>query len=282
MRSRAWGLAGACAASLLVVVALVVWREPTTPPGWRTALTVSAVCATAALAVAACVAGGVALRGEDAQEVSVRVPPDGGEPVTVVGDARGPGRWALAALLLAVLGTVPVLVVLVLAPSAGVVAATSVAGSGPSSAGPTGSGPASSGPADPSTSSSPAATSTPSTSSSPATTSTSPASSAAPGAPVPGSDGTDRPPEASSEGGAPPGAAAETGSEGCTTVVAAGDTLWDLARERLASTGDRSTGDQSADGLVAAETARLYRANAGTVGPDPDLIRPGQPLDVCG
>lgn len=53
-------------------------------------------------------------------------------------------------------------------------------------------------------------------------------------------------------------------------VVRAGDSLWRIARDRLprrASPAD-----------VAATVARVYAANRPTIGPDPDLLTPGEHL----
>lgn len=55
-----------------------------------------------------------------------------------------------------------------------------------------------------------------------------------------------------------------------TVVVEPGDTLWALAAASLPS------GASNAD--VAARVALLHRTNRATVGPDPDLILPGQEL----
>ena len=55
-----------------------------------------------------------------------------------------------------------------------------------------------------------------------------------------------------------------------TVVVAAGDTLWDIAGEHLPA--PVSVAD------VAAAWPAWYAANADVIGPDPDLIRPGQQL----
>lgn len=57
-------------------------------------------------------------------------------------------------------------------------------------------------------------------------------------------------------------------------VVRRGDTLWDLAARHL------GPGATSAD--VAQEWPRWYTANLGVIGPDPDLILPGQQLRVPG
>ncbi len=53
-------------------------------------------------------------------------------------------------------------------------------------------------------------------------------------------------------------------------VVAAGDTLWDLAARSLPAMAD--------DAEIERRWQEIYRANRGVVGADPDLIRPGQRL----
>ncbi|HTE71829.1 MAG TPA: hypothetical protein VK640_01335 [Actinomycetes bacterium] len=59
-------------------------------------------------------------------------------------------------------------------------------------------------------------------------------------------------------------------------VVRPGDTLWTLAATRLA---DGDPADERADDrAVAAAWPRWWHANRAVVGPDPDLIRPGQVL----
>ena len=55
-------------------------------------------------------------------------------------------------------------------------------------------------------------------------------------------------------------------------VVRPGDTLWQLATDRLRSS--------ASPGEVAALVADLHHRNRGVIGPDPDLIRPGQRLAV--
>ena len=57
-------------------------------------------------------------------------------------------------------------------------------------------------------------------------------------------------------------------------LVVPGDCLWDVARAWLEG---RSSGPVS-DAEVAAATDDWWRANAAVIGPDPDLIRPGQLL----
>jgi nucleoid-associated protein YgaU len=60
---------------------------------------------------------------------------------------------------------------------------------------------------------------------------------------------------------------------GAYTVVP-GDCLWDLAATRLQGTSGAAPGDDE----VAAAVTAWWRANAATIGPDPDLLRPGQVL----
>lgn len=55
-------------------------------------------------------------------------------------------------------------------------------------------------------------------------------------------------------------------------VVRAGDSLWGIAAE--------SSPAGSTVASVARETQRWYAANRLTIGPDPDLIRPGQRLSA--
>ncbi|HET6165736.1 MAG TPA: LysM domain-containing protein [Marmoricola sp.] len=55
-----------------------------------------------------------------------------------------------------------------------------------------------------------------------------------------------------------------------TYVVRPGDSLWSVARRTL------PPGASDAD--LAAEVQRLYLANRSVIGPDPDLLRPGQRL----
>ncbi|MCD4525360.1 LysM peptidoglycan-binding domain-containing protein [Nocardioides sp. cx-173] len=54
------------------------------------------------------------------------------------------------------------------------------------------------------------------------------------------------------------------------TVVAPGDSLWSIAAHRL--------GPAATDADTAAYCRRLHALNRSTIGPDPDLIRPGQRL----
>lgn len=56
-----------------------------------------------------------------------------------------------------------------------------------------------------------------------------------------------------------------------TVVVRAGDSLWQIARNALARDAD--------DADVATTVRALYTRNRDVIGPDPDLLRPGQRLD---
>jgi nucleoid-associated protein YgaU len=55
-------------------------------------------------------------------------------------------------------------------------------------------------------------------------------------------------------------------------VVRPGDSLWRIVRRVLPGT--------PTDATVAAGVAAVHAANRRTIGPDPDLLRPGQRLDV--
>jgi len=57
-----------------------------------------------------------------------------------------------------------------------------------------------------------------------------------------------------------------------TVVVRRGDTLWAIARARLGSRADVAS--------TAREVRRWHVANRAVIGPDPDLIHPGQRLDA--
>jgi nucleoid-associated protein YgaU len=66
-------------------------------------------------------------------------------------------------------------------------------------------------------------------------------------------------------GAAPPPARAVT-----RVVVRPGDSLWRIARERL---------PDATNAEVSRAVDALYADNRRSIGPDPDVIRPGQPLD---
>jgi nucleoid-associated protein YgaU len=57
-------------------------------------------------------------------------------------------------------------------------------------------------------------------------------------------------------------------------VVRPGDSLWALAAAEL--------GPHATDPAVAARWPQWYAANRGVIGPDPDLILPGQVLRIPG
>ena len=67
-----------------------------------------------------------------------------------------------------------------------------------------------------------------------------------------------------------PTAAASVGSH----VVVRGDCLWHIASDRLLAQQGRTP----TDGEVAAATQAWWRANASVIGPDPDVLLPGQVL----
>lgn len=56
-------------------------------------------------------------------------------------------------------------------------------------------------------------------------------------------------------------------------VVTSGDSLWSIVHERSPAADDAD---------VAAQVRAWYRANRAAIGPDPDLIHPGQRLDPPG
>ena len=63
-------------------------------------------------------------------------------------------------------------------------------------------------------------------------------------------------------------------AEAQARLVVGGDCLWYIASERLLAVHGRS----ATDGEVAAATEAWWRANAAVIGPDPDLLFPGQVL----
>ena len=71
---------------------------------------------------------------------------------------------------------------------------------------------------------------------------------------------------------AEPGAPTSPDAPVGTVEVRPGDTLWGLAA--------RSLGPDASDAQIAAEWPRWYAANASTIGPDPDVLLPGQMLVV--
>lgn len=74
---------------------------------------------------------------------------------------------------------------------------------------------------------------------------------------------------------APPAAAPDRPSASAgDRVVLRGDCLWDIARDWLAGRGQPA----APDAAVAAAVDRWWQANAEVIGPDPDLLLPGQVL----
>jgi LysM domain len=65
------------------------------------------------------------------------------------------------------------------------------------------------------------------------------------------------------------------GQEPAVVVVRPGDTLWQLARADLARAGPAPATDVRA---VVERVREIYDANRAVIGPDPDVIRPGQRL----
>ena len=59
-----------------------------------------------------------------------------------------------------------------------------------------------------------------------------------------------------------------------TRLVVRGDCLWHIASDRLSAVRGRTP----TDGEVAVATAAWWRTNADVIGPDPDLLLPGQVL----
>lgn len=69
------------------------------------------------------------------------------------------------------------------------------------------------------------------------------------------------------------GARSRPARDGCV-VVRRGDSLWGIAARHL--------GEGASDAEVAAQWPRWYAANRDVVGPDPDVLRPGQVLRAPG
>lgn len=80
-----------------------------------------------------------------------------------------------------------------------------------------------------------------------------------------------RAPAAPGPGGVSPGPGADADNRG-GVVVGAGDTLWGIAAAHL--------GPAATDAEIAAAWPLWYEANRQVVGPDPDLLQPGQQLTV--
>lgn len=241
MQGRAWRLALGAALLMLGVLTLVLWHAPRLSGGWSSAMTVTGALAVTGLMAAAVLAAAVALRPVAADEVVVAVPVSGA-PTARVQASTGGSTWLRAALAVAAVSALPALVVMVLSSSsAGGAVAAAAAPAPPSALVAPSPGP--------------------------------PEGASTAAAPEPLASGA-APPEveaASPVAAAVPPVAAASGA--CQRVVAAGDTLWDLAAERL------GPGASVAD--VSAATLALHRANTLVVGPDPDLIHPGAVLSTC-
>jgi len=193
-------------------------------------------------------------------------PPAGGGPLVDPRALRRAVGVALAAVL-------PVLLVIVLAvPAEAEPAGTAGPAPGvietPSAATPSASGVP---PPAPSVTTAPTATAPTAT----APTATSPTATSPTATPPTATPPTATPPPA----GAPPGTGSPPDSTPepatCSVTVQAGDTLWGLAEQHL--------GPGATDAEIDAGWRADYAANAGVVGPDPNLITPGLQLSLpCG
>ncbi len=74
----------------------------------------------------------------------------------------------------------------------------------------------------------------------------------------------------------PPGPRTRSGAAPAAHVVRPGESLWSIAEAAWA----RSTGAPAGTAEVAAYWPQVYAANRAVLGPEPDLIRPGQPLRI--
>jgi len=90
--------------------------------------------------------------------------------------------------------------------------------------------------------------------------------------PPPAAPRPDAPAQAGAGRDIAPPPVAESGASAVSIVVLRGDSLWSLAR--------RALGQDATDAQVTAEWERWYAANSDVIGHDPDLIRPGQVLQV--
>jgi hypothetical protein len=78
-------------------------------------------------------------------------------------------------------------------------------------------------------------------------------------------------PEAAAE--AAPGVGSQAHPESVPHVVSPGDCLWRIASDRL-----RQVGPPPSDGEIAVAVTSWWSTNRSVIGPDPDLIHPGQVL----
>src|SRR6266540_6537326 len=86
------------------------------------------------------------------------------------------------------------------------------------------------------------------------------------------------PPGASAAGPAPGSTAHDPSQPGSATAtmrhtVEPGDTLWDIGAAHLPA-------DARAETIITRYWRRIYGANRGALGPDPDLVRPGVTLSI--
>lgn len=245
--SPGWRVATACTAALLVVPALVIWRSTQVDGAWLVALRVTAAVAVAGLLAACWLAVRHALTPPPAperRELVLRVEPGETRPVTsVVHPTPSPDGERLGrAAGLALTAVAPVLLVVVLAVPTQIASGTADSTQPTATSEPERPPPGDAGPSP--------------------TVEPSPTSSPEPPTPPP------EPPPAPPPAPPPDSGSAPT----CTLTVRAGDTLWGLAAERLGPTAT----DAEIDRAWRAD----YAVNAAVVGPDPDLIVPGQVLVV--
>jgi hypothetical protein len=99
--------------------------------------------------------------------------------------------------------------------------------------------------------------------------------------PVAVPDGNRSVPDRSAPAGHPEAAAPDWPTEehaGGSHVVVRGDCLWHIAAARLRERQELTPADGPTDSEVAAEVHAWWAANADVIGPDPDLLLPGQVL----
>jgi len=69
-----------------------------------------------------------------------------------------------------------------------------------------------------------------------------------------------------------PGQTGHTGQTGQTVIVSPGDTLWSICAEELPA--------GASDQRITTRWHRVYAANRSVIGPNPDVIHPGQRLEL--
>jgi nucleoid-associated protein YgaU len=242
-----WRLAGTSVACLLVVAALVVWRSTHLTGGWLLALQVTGALAVLGLVAAAgwsvLLATGRSAAEPARREVLLRVTEGQDGPATQVVPAPVADAGSLHGP--ALLGLAALVPVLLVLVLATPAGAVDVDGR------------AASAPLGPPTASEPAGTSPP----------------PVPGTPAPSP--TESPSQPATEPPSPPTPEPPGQPGACPVTVAGGDTLWDLAAAHLGPGAD--------DAAIDAAWRADYAANRDVVGPDPDLILPGQVLALpCG